>query len=146
MVLRKTCKSSIHGIASFNWRQLSHKAYRATGSFDDRSLTLMTESTFEVMWRVGNTFWHANLEEKPSGILWWMRKRVGLERKQLTVISFANKATADQHFRVFLRKVTRNCYLFHSPSLLSSLTCMYNKILLLRATFLPDLNPKLSGI
>ena len=61
--------------------------HRTTGCFDDRLLTMMTDTGFYVPWRVGHNFRSAKLLEKPSGTLWWMSTLVSDER------SYRNKLT-----------------------------------------------------
>ena len=46
------------------------KAHRTTGCFDDRLLSMMTDTGFSVPWRVGYNFRLAKLLEKLSGTLW----------------------------------------------------------------------------
>ena len=58
-----------------------------TGCFDDRLLTMMTDTGFSVPWRVGYHFRLAKLLEKPSGTLWWMSTIVSVQR------SYRNKLT-----------------------------------------------------
>ena len=63
------------------------KTHRTTGCFDDRLLTMMTDTGFYVPWRVGHNFRLAKLLEKPSGTLWWMSTLVSDKR------SYRNKLT-----------------------------------------------------
>ena len=46
--------------------------HRTTGCFDDRLLTMMTDTGFYVPSRVGYNLRLAKLLEKSSGTLWWM--------------------------------------------------------------------------
>ena len=85
-------------------------SHRTTGCFDDRLLTMMTETGFYVPWRVGYNFRLAKLLEKPSGTLLWVSTLVSVER------SYWNKVTLylsqiKPHLiiisEVALRKVTK---------------------------------------
>ena len=54
--------------------------HRTTGCFDDRLLTVMTDTGFYIRWRVGYKFRLAKLLKRPSGTLWWMSTLVSVER------------------------------------------------------------------
>ena len=89
-----------------NKQMYNNKSYvqiphRSTGCFDDRLLTMMTDTRFYVPWRVGYNFRLENLLEKPSGTLWWMSTLIVLRDPTETSwsISLANKATMDHLFR-----------------------------------------------
>ena len=55
-------------------------SHRTTGCFDDRLLTMMTDTGFYVSWRVGYNFRLAKLLEKSSGTLWSMSTLVSVAR------------------------------------------------------------------
>ena len=61
--------------------------HRTTGCFDDRLLTMMTDTGFYVPGRVDYNYRLAKLLEKPSGTLRWMSILVSAE------ISYRNKLT-----------------------------------------------------
>ena len=126
---------------------------RTTGCFDDRLLTMMTDTGFYVPWRVGYNFRLAKLLKKPSGTLWWMSTLVSklweILQKQGDVISLTNKSTLDHHFRGFLRKVTqKNGYQFKlcvSPSKTAICTYIQENFYHL-AAFQPNLKPQFDFI
>ena len=61
-------------------KNLTSATPRTTSCFDDRLLTMMTDTGFYVPWRVGYNFRSAKLLEKPSGTLWWMSTLVSIAR------------------------------------------------------------------
>ena len=69
-------------------------SHRTTGCFDDRLLTMMSDTSFYVQWRVGYNFRFAKFLEKPSGTLWWMSTLVSVER------SYRNKLTLLYHSQI----------------------------------------------
>ena len=110
----------------------------------------MTDTGFYVPWRVGYNFRLAKYFEKPSSTLWWMSILVSVERsyRNKLTLYLTNKASLDHYFRGFLRKVTKNGYLFRLCASLSKYAiCTYIQYNYYHSTtFLPNLKPQFDFI